>query len=123
MMKKWITVVVMCMFVFLEGCAVGAASLAGYMDMKMKYAKPYNEYKAQAEKANQQRQSQGQATEPVKDFNAWIKDQPLTNNQIKVLSNLAIISGPEAKEIREREALRKAETQSGQNAASTPAAQ
>jgi len=113
----------MVMTVFLGGCAVGAASIAGYLDMKMKYDKPYNEYRAQAQQANLQRQSQGQATEPVKDFNTWIKDQPLTNNQIKVLSNLSIISGQEAKEIREREALHKAETQAGKNTAGAPAAE
>jgi hypothetical protein len=106
---KYFSLFILCAAIFLQGCAVAAASLAGYMDMKSKYAKPYEEYRVKTEEANTLKLAQGEQAEPVKDFNTWIKDQPLTNNQIKVLKNLAIINGEEAKTIKEREELRKAE--------------
>ncbi|MDP2905245.1 MAG: hypothetical protein Q8O22_02945 [Candidatus Omnitrophota bacterium] len=102
-------VLVLCMVVFLQGCMAYAASAAGYMDAKIRYDKPYNEYRMQAEEINKTRQTQGLPPEPIKDFNGWFKEQPLTNNQIKVLKNFGIIKPEEVKAIKEREALRRAE--------------
>jgi len=102
-------VLVLCMVVFLQGCMAFAASAAGYMDAKIRYDKPYNEYRMQVEEMNKERQTQGLPPEPIKDFNGWFKEQPLTNNQIKILKNFGIITPEEARAIKQREALRKAE--------------
>ena len=42
-------VLVLCMVVFLQGCMAFAASAAGYMDAKIRYDKPYNEYRMQVD--------------------------------------------------------------------------
>ena len=103
------SVLLLCMVVFLQGCMAYAASAAGYIDAKIRYDKPYNEYRMQAEEINKTRQTQGLPPEPIKDLNGWFKEQPLTNNQIKILKNFNIITPEEAKAIKERETLRRAE--------------
>lgn len=84
------------MVIFLNGCAAMIASQFGYAEAKNKYSPLYDDYRIE----------QGQKDEPVQEFNDWIKDQPLTSNEIKVFKIRGVISPEEAKAIREREGLR-----------------
>lgn len=95
-MRKNAAILFLSMVIFLNGCAAMIASQFGYAEAKNKYSPLYDDYRAK----------QDGAGEPVKEFNDWIKDQPLTSNEIKVFKIRGVISPEEAKAIREREGLR-----------------
>lgn len=95
-MGKNAAILFLSMVIFLNGCAAMIASQFGYVEAKNKYSPLYDDYRAK----------QDEAGEPAKEFNDWIKDQPLTSNEIKVFKIRGVISPEEAKAIREREGLR-----------------
>lgn len=83
--------------ILLEGCLAFMASQLGYMEAKEKYSKLYDNYKSGQREVNQ----------PVKEFNDWIKEQPLNSNEIKVFKYRGVISSQDARDIRERETMEK----------------
>ncbi|MGB4520438.1 MAG: hypothetical protein WBI28_00680 [Candidatus Omnitrophota bacterium] len=95
-MRKNIAILFLSTVIFLNGCAAIIASQFGYAQAKNKYSPLYDDYRVQ----------QDQTGEPAKEFNDWIKDQPLTSNEIKVFKIRGVISSEEAKAIRERDAVR-----------------
>lgn len=109
-MKKFIIAPLLCAAFLLQGCAVFVASQLGYYEAKSKYSKPYDDYKLEAESKNAERAENGLPPQPVKEFGEWVKEQPLTSNEIKVFKMRRVISEQDAREIKEREAMKKAES-------------
>lgn len=108
-MKRLTAAMLMCSVLFLQGCAVCAASSLGYMEAKPKYSKLYDAYKLEAENTNIEREKNGEPAEPVKEFKEWLKEQPLKSYEIKVFKNFGVISAQDAKDIKERQALERQE--------------
>lgn len=84
---------------FLQGCMAFLASQAGYQEANSRYSGQYNDYKLEQEKAEQ----------PAKAYADWLKEQPLTNNEVKLFRIYGVITPQEAKDIKERQAMEKRE--------------
>ncbi len=97
-MKKAMLVLILAMAILLQGCVPFMAFQLGYMEAQAKYSKLYDAYKTEQENTNQQ----------VLEFNDWLKDQPLTSNEIKVFKYRGVISPEDARDIRERKAMEQA---------------
>ena len=82
---------------FMQGCAVGilAAGVgagigmgrsgkAKIMEAKTKYSEQYNNYKLGMENINLEREKAGLQPQPIKDFDEWLDEQPLTADEIKL---------------------------------------
>ncbi|MDD5432654.1 MAG: hypothetical protein PHO70_06700 [Candidatus Omnitrophica bacterium] len=86
-----------------SGCVSFVASSAGYADLKAKYSKQYNGYKASVEAANIEKQNNGEPVEQVKEFKEWVQGQPLTWNDIKILRFFGVINKEESLRLREKQ--------------------
>lgn len=107
-MNRIIVILILISIPLLQGLALVAGS-AGYAEAKSRYSKLYGVYKSEIEKANIEKEKNGLPQEQIKEFNEWIKEQPLTANEIKIFKNFRIISPEDARSIKEREALKKRE--------------
>ena len=105
-MKRIMVVLFLAATLYLQGCLALVSGSLGYQEADSKYTKLYNSYKIEQENANIERQKLGVPAEPVKEYSDWIKEQPLSNNEIKVFKSFGVISDKDAAEIK---ALRKME--------------
>jgi hypothetical protein len=102
--RRLIIILLLCAAPFLQGCAVFVASQLGYYEAKSKYSKSYNDYRLETELTNAERANTGLPPQSLKEFGEWLKEQPLTSNEIRVFKIRGVISAEDAKEIKEREA-------------------
>lgn len=89
----------------MSGCIAFLASQAGLANAKAKYSKLYESYKEEQEEANSCRLQSGLAVVPVKEYGEWLRDQPLSDNEIKVFRMYGVITSDEARDIKEKEEL------------------
>ncbi|MFH0763205.1 MAG: hypothetical protein V1925_04890 [Candidatus Omnitrophota bacterium] len=92
-MRKFIVIALLAALPLMQGCAVFVASQLGYYEAKSKYSRLYSVYESLQEEEGA----------PVQDYEEWLKEQPLTHNEVKVFVIRGILSKEEAQQIRARE--------------------
>ncbi len=104
-MRKLMIAGFLCSVLLLQGCLAFAASQLGYMEAKSKYSKLYDAYKTDIEMLNSKNAENGLDPQPIMGFKAWLIEQPLRHNEIKVFKNNGVISDEDARLIKERQVM------------------
>ena len=78
------------------------AGSVGYQQANAKYSKQYLDYKADCLSLNTANEKKGLPVDSVKEYKEWLKDQPLTINDIKVFHIFGVFSDQETRELKSR---------------------
>ncbi len=84
------------------GIGMGRFGKAKIMEAKTKYSEQYNNYKLGMENINLEREKAGLQPQPIKDFDEWLDEQPLTADEIKLFKKYNVLT---TKDLKNKEAI------------------
>lgn len=84
------------------GIGMGRSGKAKIMEAKTKYSEQYNTYKLGMENINLEREKAGLQPQPIKDFDEWLDEQPLTADEIKLFKKYKVST---TKDLKNKEAV------------------
>lgn len=100
--SKFIFPIIFLVILLQQGCAATFGATIGYHSANSKYSKQYIDYKADCLSSNEAREKKGLPSESVKEYKEWLKDQPLTMNEVKCFHLAGVFSNEEARELKNR---------------------
>jgi len=113
-MRRFIILLLVLSVLCLQGCGValvaagvgaaigmGRAGSAKVMEAKAKYMERYETYNLGMEEINLEREKAGLEPRPIKEFDAWLDEQPLTPEEVKLFRKYPAQTPEEIKEAEE----------------------